>query len=144
MHIESKEKTTHQFIKGPARPFIQVEVYLQPGSDQTQQILDELEKHELEDAVVKIVYHIPSGKKDTVDIKALERACAKAMHLVGIIPMRKPETRERRASMNVEMDLPTLLGTYFLTKPELKDKKDQLIEKAMQLYQESQNECAQE
>lgn len=144
VHIESKEKTTHQFIQGPARPFIQVEVYLQPGSDQTQQILDELEKHELEDAVIKIVYHIPSGKKDTVDIKALERACIKAMHLVGIIPMRKPETRERRASMNVEMDLPTLLGTYFLTKPELKDKKDQLIEKAMQLYEESQNECAQE
>lgn len=140
VQIESKEKTTHQFIKGPARPFIQVEVYLQPGADQTQQILDELEKHELADAVVKIVYHIPPGKKDLVDIKALERVCMNAMHVVGIIPVRKPETRERRAAMNVEMDLPTLLGTYFLTKPELKDKKDQLIEKAMQLYEESQKE----
>jgi exonuclease SbcD len=144
VHIESKEKTTHQFIKGPARPFIQVEVYLQPGADQTQQILDELEKYELADAVVKIVYHIPPGKKDLVDIKALERTCLNAMHLVGIIPVRKPETRERRAAMNVEMDLPTLLGTYFLTKPELKDKKDQLIEKAMQLYEESQKETAPE
>lgn len=140
VQIESKEKTTHQFIKGPARPFIQVEVYLQPGADQTQQILDELEKHELDDAVVKIVYHIPPGKKDLVDIKALERTCLNAMHVVGIIPVRKPETRERRAAMNVEMDLPTLLGTYFLTKPEFKDKKDQLIEKAMQLYEESQKE----
>jgi exonuclease SbcD len=144
VYIESKEKTTHQFIKGPARPFIQVEVYLQPGADQTQQILDELEKYELADAVVKIVYHIPPGKKDLVDIKALERTCLNAMHLVGIIPVRKPETRERRAAMNVEMDLPTLLGTYFLTKPELKDKKDQLIEKAMQLYEESQKETAPE
>lgn len=140
VHIESKEKTTHQFIKGPARPFIQVEVYLEPGAEQTEQILNELEKYELDDAVVKIVYHIPPGKKDLVDIKALERACLNAMHLVGIIPVRKPETRERRAAMNVEMDLPTLLGTYFLTKPELKDKKDQLIEKAMQLYEESQKE----
>lgn len=140
VHIESKEKTSHQFIKGPARPFIQVEVYLQSGTDQTQQILDELEKHELTDAVVKIVYHIPQGKKDLVDIKALERTCLNAMHVVGIIPVRKPETRERRAAMNVEMDLPTLLGTYFLTKPEFKDKKDQLIEKAMQLYEESQKE----
>lgn len=140
VHIESKEKTSHQFIKGPARPFIQVEVYLQPGTDQTQQILDELEKHELADAVVKIVYHIPQGKKDLVDIKALERTCLNAMHVVGIIPVRKPETRERRTAMNVEMDLPTLLDTYFLTKPELKDKKDQLIEKALQLYEESQKE----
>ncbi|GMU19521.1 MAG: nuclease SbcCD subunit D [Candidatus Babeliales bacterium] len=144
VQIESKEKTTHQFIKGPARPFIQVEVYLEPGIDQTQQILNELEKHELTDAVVKIVYHIPPGKKDLVDIKALERTCLNAMYLVGIIPVRKPESRERRAAMNVEMDLPTLLGTYFLTKPELKDKKDQLIEKAMQLYEESQKEIASE
>lgn len=144
VHIESKEKTAHQFIKGPARPFIQVEVYLEPGTDQTQQILNELEKHELADAVVKIVYHIPPGKKDMVDIKALERACLNAMHVVGIIPVRKPETRERRAVMNVEMDLPTLLGAYFLTKPELKDKKDQLIEKAMQLYEESQKETISE
>lgn len=142
VQIESKEKTTHQFIKGPARPFIQVEVYLEPGIDQTQQILNELEKHELTDAVVKIVYHIPPGKKDLVDIKALERACLNAMYLVGIIPVRKPETRDRRAAMNVEMDLPTLLDTYFLTKPELKDKKGQLIEKAMQLYEESQKENA--
>jgi len=42
--------------------------------------------------------------------------------------------------MKVDMDLPTLLGTYFLSKPELKDKKDQLIEKAMDLYEESQKE----
>ena len=108
--------------------------------DQTEQILAELEKYEITDAVVKIIYHIPSGKKDTVDIKAIERACSKAMYLVGIIPIRKPDARDRRASMKVDMDLPTLLGTYFLSKPEFKDKKDQLIEKALELYEESQKE----
>ena len=104
----------------------------------------ELEKYDITDAVVKIVYHIPPGKKDLVDIKALERACLKAMYLVAIIPVRKPETRDRRASMKVDMDLPTLLGTYFLSKPEYKDKKDQLIEKALQLYEESQKETVSE
>ena len=142
--IESKGKTTHEFIKTPSRPFIQVEVYLQPGLDQTEQVLAELERYEVADAVVKIVYHIPQGRKDTVDIKALERACSSAMYLVGIIPVRKPDTRDRRASMKVDMDLPTLLGTYFLSKPELKDKKDQLIEKALDLFEESQKETAQE
>ncbi len=144
VEIKSKGNATHQFIKGPARPFIQLEVYLKPGIDQTQQILDELETHDITDAVIKIIYHIPEGKKDMVDIKAIERACLCAMHLVGIIPIRKPETRDRRAAMNVEMDLPTLLGTYFLTKPELKDKKDQLIEKALQLYEEAQKEIVSE
>jgi len=142
--IEQKGTTHHEFIKTPTRPFIQVEVYLQPGLDQTEQILAELEKYEVTDAVVKIVYHIPAGKKDAVDIKAIERACVKAMYVVGIIPVRKPDSRDRRASMKVDMDLPTLLGTYFLSKPEFKDKKDQLIEKALDLYEESQKEKTQE
>ncbi len=93
--------------------------------------------------MIKIIYHIPAGRKDTVDIKAVERACSSAMYLVGIIPIRKPDSRDRRASMKVDMDLPTLLGTYFLSKPELKDKKDELIEKAMDLYVESQKENSQ-
>ena len=141
--IEKKGKTYHEFIKTPTRPFIQLEVYLEPGLDQTEQILAELEKYEVADAVIKIIYHIPAGRKDTVDIKAVERACSSAMYLVGIIPIRKPDSRDRRASMKVDMDLPTLLGTYFLSKPELKDKKDELIEKAMDLYVESQKENSQ-
>jgi DNA repair protein SbcD/Mre11 len=138
--IQGKGKTSHTFIKTPTRPFIQVEVFLQPGIDQTEQILAELDRYEITDAVVKIVYHIPPGKKDTVDIKALERACSKAMYLVAILPVRKPDTRDRRASMKVDMDLPTLLGTYFLSKTEYQDKKDQLIQKAMDLYEEAQKE----
>ena len=142
--IEAKGKTTHEFIPTPTRPFIQVEVHLQSGLDQTEQILSQLEEHQLTDAVVKIVYHIPPGKKDTVDIKALERACLKAMYLVAIIPVRKPDTRDRRASMKVDMDLQTLLNTYFLSKPEYQEKKDQLIEKALGLYEEAQKESMNE
>ena len=138
--IEKKGTTTHEFIKTPTRPFIQLDVYLEPGIDQTQQILSQLAQHDIINAVVKIVYHIPAGKKDTVDIKAIEAACAKAMYLVAIIPVRKPDIRERRASMKVDMDLQTLLNTYFLSKSEYKDKKDDLIEKALQLYEQAQQE----
>lgn len=140
VNIHEKNKTSHEFIKTPTRPFIQAEIYLQPNLDQTQQILSELEKYELEDAVIKIVYHLPPGKKDAVDIRAVERACARAIYLVAIIPIRKPDTRDRRASMKVDMDLQTLLGTYFLSKPEFKDKKDQLIQKALELHEEAQKE----
>ena len=142
--IEAKGVTTHQFIKTPTRPFIQVEVHLQIGIDQTQQIITELERYDITDAVVKIIYHLPQGKKDTVDNKAIERACAKAMYLVAIIPVRKPDARDRRASMKVDMDLQTLLSTYFLSKPEYKDKKDQLVQKALELYEESQKEVSNE
>lgn len=138
--INEKGKTEHQFIKTPIRPFIQIEVQLVPSVDQTQQILEELEKHAIADAIVKIIYHIPAGKKDMVDIKAIERACTSAMHLVGIIPIRKQEPKDRRISLKVDMDLDTLLRAYFSSKPEFAQKKEELIEQTLQLYQETQNE----
>ncbi len=135
--IEKKGKPTYEFIKTPTRPFVQIEVKLMPGKPQTEQIINAIKKHALEDAIVKILYHIPEGKKDVVDIKAVERACWQALYLVGIIPIRKPEIRKRRSNqMNVSMDLPTLLGVYFDSKPELKDKKDDLIKKTLLLLEE--------
>ena len=103
--IEKKGKTHHQFIKTPARPFIQLEVKLKPDANQTEQILTELGKKDVTGAVVKIIYHLPSGKKDDVDLKAIQRACADAMYVVGIIPVQKIITRERRAAMKVTMSL---------------------------------------
>ena len=47
--VHEKNKTTHEFIKTPTRPFIQAEVFLQPGLDQTEQILSELEKYDITD-----------------------------------------------------------------------------------------------
>lgn len=135
--ITDTKKTSYEFIKTPMRPFIQFEVKLTADKPQTEQIIAEIEKKDITDAVVKILYHVPKGKKDLVDLKAVQRACAQAIHLVGIIPIRQIETRERRAAMKVNMDLETLLTTYFAAKPELKEKQQDLINKALLLYEES-------
>ena len=138
--IEKKDVTSHEFIKTPARPFIQVEVKLTDNQDQTTQLLDALKKHDLRDAIVKILYHVPPRKKDTVDLQIIIRACEHAMHVVSITPIHAPETREKRTTMNISMDLKTLLSTYFDTKPELATNKDLLIEKALQLQHEASEE----
>ncbi len=137
--IESKQKTTHEFITTPMRPFVQIEVELGAG-DQTKQIIDALSQHNLDGAVVKILYHVPAGKTDHVDLQAVERACLHAMHIVGIYPIRTHAAREMRAALKIDMDFATLLSTYFDGKPELKEKKQSLIEKALQLYEESKQE----
>ncbi len=136
--IEKKGTTSYEFIKTPMRPFIQIEVHLDAGDGQTEQLLQEIAKHEITDAVVKILYHLPPGKKDRVDLPTIQRACTKAMYVVGILPIRAPETRERRVSMKVDMDLTTLLTTYFEAKDELREKKDVLIQKALELEAEEQ------
>lgn len=135
--IPEKNKALHVFIKVPTRPFIQIDVKLKPGILQTDQILEALKNHDLTDAIVKIIYHIPAGKKDLVDLKAIQQACSHAMDLIGVMPIHIIEPRENRGcALKVTMDLPTLLNNYFATKPELIDKKSDLIEKTLVLWQD--------
>ncbi len=134
--IPEKGKATYEFIEGPTRPFIQVEVKLQSGISQTEQIVEALKKHDMRDAIVKIIYHVPAGKKDMVDLKIIQYACNDALDLIGVIPVHSFEAREKRScALKVNMALPELLGSYFASKPELNDKRDNLIEKAMVLWQ---------
>ncbi|MDR3549809.1 MAG: hypothetical protein P4L31_00200, partial [Candidatus Babeliales bacterium] len=135
--IHDKTKTTFEFIKSPMRPFIQIEVTLHNERNQTDQILDAIAKHNIDDAVIKILYHVPVDRKDFVELKIIQRALSTAMYVVGIIPIHQAVKREARAAMKTTMDLPTLLDTYFETKPEFKLKKDDLIRKTLLLFEES-------
>lgn len=144
--IPEKGKATYEFIPVKTRPFIQIEVKLISGISQTDQLIDAIKKHDMRDAIVKIIYHIPSGKKDMVDLKTVEIACKDALHLIGIIPVHSFENREKRnCALKITMDLPELLGNYFAAKPELNEKRQDLIEKALTLWQdhlEEQEECS--
>jgi exonuclease SbcD len=141
--IPAKGKAQLEFIKTPQRPFIQIEVTLTNERNQTDQIIDAIKKYNINDAVVKIMYTVPADAKDFVDLKVLQRILMPAMYIVGIIPIRVQQARERRSGMQVSMDLPTLLNTYFASKVEWKDKKDDLIKKAILLFEESQENSEQ-
>lgn len=132
--LHDKKNTEYEFIEIPVRPFIQIEVHLEESKPQTEQMLDAIKKHSIKDAILKIIYHIPAGKKDNVDLKKLQRACADAMHVVGIIPIRPAEQRARRVgAMHVGMDIQSLLTNYFENKDELRTSKERLIDKTMAL-----------
>lgn len=137
VHIPEKGKASYEFIAVATRPFIQIEVKLISGISQTDQIIDAIKKYDLHDAIVKIIYHIPKGKKDLVDLKLVEQACHQAFDLIGIIPVHTFESREKRnCELKITMDLPELLNNYFAAKPELADKRDNLIEKTLILWQD--------
>ncbi|MEX0849263.1 MAG: exonuclease SbcCD subunit D [Candidatus Dependentiae bacterium] len=138
--IHEKNKTTHEFIKTPQRPFIQIEVKLTSDKPQTEQMLDAIKKHDLKDAIVKILYHIPENKKDNVDLKEIQALCTEAMFVVGIIPIRQVVVRERRGAMKVDMDIATLLDRYFSAKPELVERKRELIEKTLAIQDEIESQ----
>lgn len=135
--LEHKGKTNYEFIKVPTRPFIQIEVELKRGENQTEQIIHALNTHNLEDAIIKIIYHVPSAEQDHVDLKKIHRTCSKAWYIAGIIPVRKPTQRRPRTAMKVEMGFKELLNTYFTSKHEPEENKKELIEKALKLNEES-------
>lgn len=137
--IEEKNKTSHQFIATPQRAFHQVDVHLHNTSSQTEQIIEALNKYDLKGAVVKILYHLPEDKKDSVDLKSIQEACREAAYIAGILPIRKVVTREHRAAVKVDMDLSLLLDRYFSTKPEYTERKRALIEKALSIEQAAQD-----
>lgn len=135
--IAEKGKATYEFIPIATRPFIQIEVQLISGISQTDQIIDEIKKYDMRDAIVKIIYHVPAGKKDMVDLKTVELACHDALDLIGVIPVHSFEAREKRnCELKITMGLPELLGNYFAAKPELCGKREDLIEKALILWQD--------
>ena len=115
------------------------DIKLQAGKNQTEQILEELKKKNIEGAIVKIVYHLPEGRSDKVDLLAIQRACLQAKHLLGIIPIHKHSVREQRTDLKIDMDFKTLVSKYFDTKKELFDKKNFLIERSLELYEQVNN-----
>lgn len=136
VNIPEKGKATHKFIKGPMRPFIQIDIELNEEEGQTEKVLEAIKSKNIKGAIVKIVYKLPENIRDKVNLKDVQRACDTAMHLVGVIPIRQIGKRQIRAATKVEMDLPELLETYFNSKENLKSKKKIYIDKIMGLKEQ--------
>lgn len=140
--IHKKDKTTHQFVKGPMRPFIQLDVALDHKQDQTEQIITEIKKYDITDAIVKIKYHFKTQCTDTVDLKLVQRACATALYIAGIIPVFPPKERHRRitGAYKTTMSLEHLLKLYFETKKTDTPRMNDLIKKTLTIAQELEDE----
>lgn len=134
--IERKGVTSYEFITVPTRPFIQIHVDLVKDRSQTEMLVQALKKHTLTDAVVKITYQLTEDMNDTVDLKVIHNVCRDAHFVVGVIPLRQAKKREQRALLSVDMNLEQLLTTYFDTKPELAPRKEKLIQEALHLSNE--------
>lgn len=130
---EQGKHCSYDVVQLPTRPMIQVEVYLEQGIDHTKQIIEKLSSYTIVDAIIKIIYYVAEGMTDKVDLLAIERACISAKYLVGVIPVYKQTKRERRAVINVDMDLATVLEKYIDAKQHLINKKKALLDKAQNL-----------
>ena len=70
---DDKKECKYEFVKIPIRPMIQIDIMLEDGIDLTRQLIAEIEKHDLSNAIVKILYHLPAQKTGAgnVDFKTV-------------------------------------------------------------------------
>jgi len=132
----SEKRAVLDFVPIQTRPFVQIELEIKDGIDQTDQILAEITNNEIDGAIVKIVYHVFENQIDKVDLNAILRACGNAHYLVGVFPVRRFVKLERRAALKVDMDFESLISKYLESKEESKETKDRIMEKAKILYTE--------
>jgi len=138
--IQTKGVIDYNFIEIPIRPFLQFEVFLKLGNP-TQQIIDVLAKNDLNNAVVKIIYHIHDADKEQVNLPAIEKACSSAYYIAGIIPQSEPKIRLKRSdgcivNSPVGLDFNAQLSWYFDLKPETKSRKEIFLKKINDLLQD--------
>lgn len=137
-HKSTSKYCRYQFIELPIRPMVQIEFDIKDGKDFTQQIIDEIEKNDVTNAIVKILYRLPAGSNKKIDMFAITRACSRAHFLAAVVPVFHPAVREKRAMLSVDMDFELLLEKYFETKGLDTQRKAVLLKKAQELQRFSE------
>lgn len=132
-----KEKTTtHLFVELAVRPMIQIDVKLNPEADATEQVLAAIAQKDLKNAIVKVVYHVPEGHRDSVEIGVVQQACKAAHYVTGIVPVHTVATRSQRTQVTTQMDNQELLKTYLEARSIAPKEQKRLLERAQKMCAE--------
>ncbi len=125
----------YQFVKVPARRFVTVDVTV-TGDDPTGEILEEIARHDVAGAVVRVIYRVTEERQILVDLKALHSALNEAFLVASIMPKTEIPERVRRADISKELILEEALCRYVANNPNLEVLKDELQMVAKQLEEE--------
>ena len=93
VEIENK-KASFKFISTNARKFLSIHISLKPtDSDPTKTIIDEISKHNVKDAIVRVTIDIPADCNEQIQMDLVKKALKDANFIAGI--SRNVERRKR-------------------------------------------------
>ena len=119
----------------------QEENELEEDEDPTTAILEEIGRHVLTDAVVRVIYELPSEQADTVDLKAVNQALDNAFLVASIAPKPRVQVHIRRADISEDMRLKDTLHAYIQNRPDLEALEEDLQACASRLERELLRGC---
>lgn len=79
-----KGRTSYEFVKLAARPFVTVEVEAR-GDDPTAEVLAAIDEHDIAEAVVRVIIHTPPDKEPLLRENEVRRRLADAFHVGAMV-----------------------------------------------------------
>ncbi len=124
-----------EFCSLPVRVFKTIKIDVSKTENPQEKLLQILEKHPLQDAVVRLIYQLRSDQLDAIDNSVLHQALSIA-HSYSIQPelvsqLARPRVPELNA--NQSLDPLEALKTYLNSREDLKEIETDLIEAAQRL-----------
>ena len=123
--IPQKGKCQFTFCPIQTRPFMKIKICLSEHTDQTDQIIQELQNYFIKNAVIKIEYTIPEGSIDTVKSHRIYNECKDAWCFAGLTCTNPSRAKERRVFNLTSHNLEDSFYQYCLHNEEAKKKIDE-------------------
>lgn len=125
-----------QHVPLPVRPFVQIEVDTGQAEDPTRRIVEEIARHPVAHAVVRLTYKVPSERAALIRTDEIRKALAPA-HLVAALSRELPLAREltRSQEFSEAMTPERALSLYLDMQPRLSPRKEELLAAARPLFE---------
>ncbi len=133
---DGRKQTSYEFVETPARRFLALGVDAREADDPTERILQEIARHDVEDAIVRVRYHIDEAQVPQIDARRIREALDAAFVVASIERTVDPVERQRRTILTRETTLEEALERYVAQHEHLASIKDDLVQAALALEAE--------
>lgn len=130
------KQTRYSFVETPARPFVALQVDARDAVDPTERILQAIAQKDVQDAVVRIRYHIDERQVAQVDVRRIREALQPAYVIAAIERTVDPVERQRRTVVTRESTLEDAMRQYVAQHDHLSSLQDDLVRTALELEAE--------
>ena len=131
-------KADWEFIPVDARRFVTIRIDVTPSEEPMTQILDELEEHNLDGAVVRVIIKATEAQEILLDDKQIRQALRGAGYIASIVRDVERSQRHRLGrGATEELSPAEVLELYFDSKSTPPERKAELLRYAEAIIQES-------
>ncbi len=133
---DGKKVTRYDYVDTPARRFVPIHVDARQAPEPTEAILQAIDAVEIDDAVVRVRYHIDESQVAMIDVSRIRAALKPAYTIAAIERTVEAVERQRRTVVTRDTSLQEAMERYIAQHDNLAGLKDQLIEAALELEAE--------